>query len=142
MIRIVETREDLWKVLVIRGIVFIEEQKVDWEGEIDAFEDDSLHFLGEVDGQPAAAGRLRFVDDGWAKLERVAVRSRWRGQGLARQIVAAMLASATEKGVRKLKLHAQVYLKDFYASFGFRVEGGIFRECDIDHILMIRKDGE
>jgi len=142
MIRIAESREDLWKVLVVRGIVFIEEQKVDWEGEIDEFEDFATHFLGEVGGQPVAAGRLRFLPEGWAKLERIAVRPAWRGQGLARRMMEAMLDAAAARGVSRLKLHAQVYLEDFYASFGFRTEGGIFRECEIDHILMIREGSE
>lgn len=139
MIRIVETREDLWKVLVIRGIVFIEEQKVDWEGEIDEFEDSAIHFLGEHEGQPVAAGRLRFLEGGWAKLERIAVRPAWRGQGHARRMVEAMMRAARDRGALRMKLHAQVYLEDFYASFGFRTEGGIFDECGIDHILMIRE---
>ena len=139
MIRQVQTREDLWKVLIVRGIVFIEEQKVDWEGEIDEHEDSCTHFLGEVDGQPVAAGRLRRLPDGSLKLERIAVRPAWRGQGLARGMVLAMLEVAAQRGVTTLKLHAQVYLEDFYASFGFRTEGDIFRECNIDHILMIRE---
>ncbi len=128
------------KVMVVRGIVFIEEQGVDWEGEIDQFETESTHFLGECDGQPVAAGRLRVLDDGRAKLERVAVRSAWRGRGYARRMVDHLLAEAEHQGVRKLTLHAQVYLEEFYASFGFQRQGGIFQECKIDHILMTRED--
>jgi len=138
-LRIATTPEDILKVMVVRGIVFIEEQGVDWEGEIDEFEDDSLHVLGEVDGQPVAAGRLREVAGGWTKLERIAVRPRWRGRGIARQIVRFLLAEAERRGARRLKMHAQVYLEDFYSEFGFRREGGIFDECGIDHILMIRE---
>ncbi len=140
MIRIVKSDEDILKVMVVRGIVFIEEQGVDWEGEIDEFEKSSTHFLGEIDGQPVAAGRLRILEGGTAKVERVAVRSAWRGQGLARQVVEAILAEAASRGVSRYKLHAQVYLEDFYASFGFQRQGGIFSECGIDHILMTRED--
>jgi len=43
------SEEDVLKVMVVRGIVFIEEQDVDWEGEIDAYEKESIHFLGEYD---------------------------------------------------------------------------------------------
>ena len=85
--RIATSQEDILKVMVIRGIVFIEEQDVDWEGEIDEFEDISLHVLGEVDGQPVASGRLRILEGGWAKLERIAVRPKWRGMGLAKGVV-------------------------------------------------------
>jgi len=140
MIRIVTTPEDILKVMVVRGIVFIEEQEVDWEGEIDEFEEESIHFLGECDGQPVAAGRLRILADGRAKLERVAVRKAWRGKGYAREMVEGLLDEAKRLGARNLTLHAQVYLEDFYATFGFERKGGIFRECEIDHILMTRED--
>ena len=39
-----------------------------------------------------------------------------------------------------MKMHAQVYLEDFYNEFGFHKEGPVFDECGIDHILMIRED--
>jgi predicted GNAT family N-acyltransferase len=139
-LRIATSREDVLKVMVVRGIVFIEEQQVDWEGEIDRFEDAATHFLGEADGQPVATGRLRHLDGGWVKLERIAVRARWRGRGYARDMVNFMLGHALERGAAKFKLHAQVYLEDFYRGFGFRREGDVFDECGIDHILMVRED--
>ena len=138
MFRVATSKEDILKVMVVRGIVFIEEQGVDWEGEIDQYEDESLHVLGEVDGQPVATGRLRTLPDGWTKLERIAVRPKWRGRGIAKGVVDFLLAEADKKGAQRLKLHAQVYLEDFYREFGFRREGEIFDECGIDHILMTR----
>lgn len=140
LFRIATTSEDILKVMVIRGIVFIEEQGVDWEGEIDEFEDSSIHILGEVDGQPVASGRLRMMPGGWAKLERIAVRPRWRGNGFAKGVVRVLLEEADRRGAAKLKLHAQVYLENFYQGFGFHREGAVFDECGIDHILMIRED--
>lgn len=138
--RIAATPADVLKVMVVRGIVFIEEQGVDWAGEIDEHEDTSLHVLGEVDGQPVASGRLRFLPDGWAKLERIAVRPRWRGRGHARGMVRFLMDQAARQGTKKLKMHAQVYLEDFYGEFGFRRQGAVFDECGIDHILMTRED--
>jgi predicted GNAT family N-acyltransferase len=140
-LRIATSEEDVLKALVVRGIVFIEEQQVDWEGEIDEFEKTATHFLGEAGGQPVATGRLRFFEDGWVKVERIAVRPRWRGKGYAREIVAFMLDHATAAGAVKFKMHAQVHLEEFYRGFGFRREGGVFDECGIDHITMVREDG-
>jgi len=139
-LRIATSEEDVLKVMVVRGIVFIEEQKVDWAGEIDEFEKMATHFLGEVGGQPVATGRLRHLEDGWVKIERIAVRPRWRGKGYAKEIVTFMLDHAVAKGAKKLKMHAQVYLEDFYRKFGFVREGDIFVECGIDHIFMVRED--
>ena len=139
-LRVAVSEEDVLKVLVIRGIVFIEEQGVDWEGEIDEFEKTATHFLGEVGGQPVATGRLRHLADGWVKVERIAVRARWRGRGLAKEMVAFLMDHALDMGAKKFKMHAQVYLEDFYREFNFHREGDVFIECGIDHILMIRED--
>ncbi|MCP4571304.1 MAG: GNAT family N-acetyltransferase [bacterium] len=141
MIRVATTPEDILKVMVVRGIVFVEEQAVDWSGEFDAFEDEAVHLLGEEDGEPVAAGRLRFVDEGWAKLERVAVRPRWRGRGLARRMTEFLLAEASARGATRFKLHAQTYLEDFYRGYGFTRRGENFDECGIDHVLMVREEG-
>jgi predicted GNAT family N-acyltransferase len=139
-LRIAASEEDVLKALVVRGIVFIEEQEVDWEGEIDEFEKTATHFLGEVGGQPVATGRLRHLEDGWVKVERIAIRPAWRGQGFAQQMVTFMMDHALERGAKKFKMHAQVYLEKFYRGFGFAREGDVFVECGIDHILMVRKD--
>ncbi|MBU8869664.1 MAG: GNAT family N-acetyltransferase [Gemmatimonadales bacterium] len=141
MFRIATSKEDILKVMVVRGIVFIEEQGVDWESEIDEHEEESLHVLGEVEGQPVATGRLRALPNGWFKLERVAVRPRWRGRGIAKGMVEFLLKEAAKLGAVRMKMHAQVYLEGFYNQFGFHREGDIFSECGIDHILMIREEG-
>jgi len=140
-LRLAESPADVLKVMVVRGIVFIEEQGVSWEGEIDQYEDSTVHVLGEVDGQPVAAGRLRFLDDGRCKLERIAVRPAWRGQGIARAMVLFLLEEAVGRGYNDFLLHAQVYLERFYKEFGFHRDGGIFDECGIDHVLMVRTSG-
>jgi len=139
-LRVATTPEDVLKVMVVRGIVFIEEQQVDWEGEIDEFEDTAVHFLGEADGQPVAAGRLRFLADDHAKIERIAVRPAWRGRGYAKDIVQFVLDHAAAHGARRYLMHSQVHLQKFYEDFGFRRRGDIFVECGIDHITMVRED--
>ena len=139
-LRVVDNEEDFLKVMVVRGIVFIEEQQVDWEGEVDKYEKESVHFLGEVDGQPVAAGRLRYLSDGRAKVERIAVRAAWRGKGYGKAVVVMLLDHAVAQGTKRFVMHAQVHLQKFYEDFGFRREGGIFDECGIDHITMVRED--
>ncbi len=139
-LRIATSEQDVLKVMVVRGIVFIEEQQVDWEGEIDEFETEAIHFLGEVGGQPVATGRLRVLADGRGKVERIAVRPAWRGLGHARDMVRFVLDHGAALGVRRYVMHAQVYLQKFYEDFGFCREGGIFVECGIDHITMVRED--
>lgn len=139
--RVAATPADLLKVMVVRGIVFHDEQGVSWEDEFDADDAGAVHVVGEADGQPVASGRLQVMGDGWAKLGRIAVREQWRGRGYAHGMVGVLLQEARSRGVTKLKLHAQVYLEDFYAGYGFARKGGVFDECGIDHILMTREDG-
>jgi len=133
------SEDDILKVKIVRGIVFIEEQKVQWDGEMDEFEEESWHYLGEIDGEPVAAGRLRQVADGTIKVERIAVRPAWRGRGYGEEVVQFLIDEAIEKGARKLAMHAQIHLQDFYAKFGFVAQGEIFSECGIEHMAMVRE---
>lgn len=138
--RVATTPADLLKVMVVRGIVFHDEQGVDWNDEFDADDAAAIHVVGEADGQPVASGRLLPLPGGWAKLGRIAVREQWRGRGYAHGMVGVLLQEARRLGATKLKLHAQVYLEDFYAGYGFARQGGVFDECGIDHLLMTRED--
>jgi predicted GNAT family N-acyltransferase len=139
--RVATAPADLLKVMVVRGIVFHDEQGVSWDDEFDADDAGAIHVVGEADGQPVASGRLVVLEGGWAKLGRIAVREQWRGRGYAHGMVGVLLQEARARGAAKLKLHAQVYLEDFYAGYGFARKGGVFDECGIDHILMTREDG-
>lgn len=139
MYKIVTTLDDLIKVFIVRGIVFIDEQNVPFSIEMDEHEYGALHILGEIDGEPVAAGRLRFFSE-WAKLERIAVRKEYRGRGYGHGIVNFMLDVAREKGFHKFKMHAQAHLRDYYRYHGFRVQGDKFKEADIDHYLMVMEE--
>lgn len=139
--RVAAAPADVLRVMVVRGIVFHDEQGVGWNDEFDDADATAVHVLGECDGQPVASGRLCLLPDGWAKLGRIAVREQWRGRGFAHGMVGVLLAEARRRGAGRLKLHAQVYLEDFYAGYGFRRQGAVFDECGIDHILMTREDG-
>jgi predicted GNAT family N-acyltransferase len=139
MFRIVTSLDDLIKVFIVRGIVFLEEQRVPYSIEMDEHEYSALHILGEIESEPIASGRLRFSGE-WAKLERIAVRKQYRKKGFGHQLVEYMLQVARQRGFRKYKMHAQLQLRDYYAKHGFKVQGDKFKEANIDHYLMIRED--
>lgn len=73
MFEVITNQDDLTKVFIIRGIVFIEEQGVLYKIERDAYDYSAIHILGEDNGEPFAAGRIR-VHGEYAKLKRVAIR--------------------------------------------------------------------
>jgi len=137
--KIATSWDDLIKVFTVRAVVFIGEQNTPYDEEIDQHECCSLHILGEVGDEPAAAGRIRFLGE-YAKLERIAVRKEYRGQNHGHQLMEFMLDTAREHGFRKLKMHAQAHLCDFYRRYGFEVQGPMFQEANIDHYLMVRED--
>ncbi|MCK4715421.1 MAG: GNAT family N-acetyltransferase [Candidatus Marinimicrobia bacterium] len=139
MFKIVTNPDDLIKVFIIRGIVFMDEQKVAYSIEMDEYEYSALHILGEINGEPVAAGRIRFIGE-WAKLERIAVRKEFRNHGYGHKIVEYMLQIARERGFRKFKMHAQSHLCEYYTKHGFKVTGKMFKEANIDHFLMVLKD--
>ncbi len=139
MFKIVTSLDELIKVFIVRGIVFVDEQKVPYNIEMDEHEYSAMHILGEIDGEPIAAGRLRFIGN-WAKLERIAVRKKYRNRGYGHDIVEYMIKTARERGFHKFKMHAQAHLSDYYAKHGFKIAGDLFQEADIDHYLMILED--
>lgn len=139
MFSVVGSLDDLIKVYVVRGIVFVEGQDCPYPVEVDGLDHQALHILGQVDGEPMAAGRIRFID-GWAKLERIAVRERFRGHKSGKKLVEYMLEQARERGFFCYKMHAQAYLQKFYSDLGFQTKGELFIEAGIEHYLMIRED--
>jgi predicted GNAT family N-acyltransferase len=137
--RVATTAEDLVRVMVVRGIVFCEEQQIPYRIERDEFDATAVHVLGEIDGEPVAAGRIRDCGD-HAALGRIAVRKGFRGKGVGRELTEFLVATARERGHSSYRLHAQAYLIGFYAQGGFRAVGERFFEAGIEHVLMIRDD--
>ncbi|HOH09057.1 MAG TPA: GNAT family N-acetyltransferase [bacterium] len=139
LFRICTTLDDLAKALMVRAIVFMEEQQVAYAEEVDELEHSALHILGEMAGEPMAAARIRFLGE-YAKLERIAVRKAWRGRGLGRELVEYMIEVARERGFHKFKMHAQAHLVEFYRVHGFEPKGEMFQEAKIDHYLMVKEE--
>ena len=139
MFRVAQSLDDYVKAVAVRAIVFVGEQGTSYAIERDEHEHASVHILGEIDGEPVAAGRIRAVD-GYAKLERLAVRKEWRGRGHGDGLIEFMMQAARGLGFTRFKLHAQVAAKDFYARHGFTVVGDTFIEADIEHCLMVKDE--
>ena len=138
-LKVAESPEDRLRAFMVRWVVFCGEQGVRYDIEHDEFEDAAVHVLGEIDGEPVAAGRLRCLPD-YAKLERIAVRAPWRGHGIGSEVTRLLLRLAREQGYSCCRMNAQAYLEEFYGRFGFRAVGEIFMEAGIEHVSMVRED--
>lgn len=139
-LKIVSNEKELLQCLIIRGIVFVEEQNVPYGLECDDYDqlgrDDAIHILGTEDQEPIATGRIIFKTASSVKLERIAVRQGMRGKGIGKQIVALMIAESRQRGAKKIYMNAQLYLQTFYQDLGFVAQGEIFEEAGIEHVYM------
>ena len=138
-LKVADSPEDLLKAFMVRWVVFCGEQGVRYDIERDEFEDAATHVLGEIDGEPVAAGRLRCLPD-YAKLERIAVRAQYRGRGIGAEVTRLLIKLARERGYSSFHMNAQAHLEEFYGRLGFRAVGDTFLEADIEHVLMVRED--
>lgn len=135
----ITTPADLDAAFLIRRRVFVDEQNVPAEEEYDEFETTSLHFLARVDGVPAGTARWRRTSNG-VKLERFAVLSEFRGQGVGKALVQTVLDSVFSQlpePVESIYMHAQLTAMPLYAGFGFVPTGPQFDECGIMHYKMV-----
>lgn len=135
-LRIVDNPADLERCFEIRRKVFVDEQAVPIELEMDELDAVATHFLAVDDsGQPVGTARL--VDKhGAAKIGRVAVLKDLRGQSFGRTIMEAVVDEARRRGFSEAVLSSQTYAIPFYELLGFVPEGPIYDDAGIPHRTM------
>ncbi len=117
----------------IRFEVFVTEQKVPAEIELDHWDAHCVHALAfGADGMAIGTGRL--LPDG--HIGRMAVRGRARGLGVGTALLRALMDEARRRGHREVVLSAQTHAVPFYEREGFRTEGEIYDDAGIPHIDM------
>ena len=138
-IRTVETARELDAALAIRRRVFVREQGIPEEIEVDGRDERATHVLIFDAGRPVATGRV-VVDGAEATLARIAVVPEARGRGLGRRIVEELERLAAEQGARRFELRPHDYLEPFYRRLGYaRVSEG---EVVAGHrLIRMRKKG-
>lgn len=136
--------EELYDILRLRDEIFIVEQQCAYL-DCDGKDMKSYHLFLKDNNEIAAY--LRILEKGVSYEEisigRVLVNSKYRGRGLAREIL--------EKAIRfiedqlhetEIRIEAQSYLVDFYKSVGFKQVSEVFLEDNIPHIEMLYKNNE
>lgn len=118
----------------IRFAVFVDEQGVPAELEMDEHDAESLHALAIEDGK--AVGTARLLRDG--HIGRMAVLKSRRGRGVGGRLLEALLQAARMRGDDRVMLSAQVHALPFYRAYGFREEGPVYEEAGIPHQAMAR----
>jgi predicted GNAT family N-acyltransferase len=123
------------EVFALRTEVFVVEQGVPLELELDALDAEATHLAAICDGE--VVGTLRLLEDhGAAKIGRVAVRAALRRTGVGRCLMERAQAIVSERGFGAIVLHAQITVAAFYRRMGYVEEGDTFDEAGIPHITM------
>jgi len=116
----------------IRYQVFVDEQKVPIELEIDDNDPLASHVLCHVDGQPVGTGRILL--DG--HIGRLAVLKAHRKQGYGNKILDHLELIAQEHGLTQVFLNAQVSAIPFYEKRGYKIISDVFYDAGIPHQTM------
>ncbi len=121
----------------IRHSVFVEEQGVPEDLEVDEKDPSALHFLATTDdGTAIATARLLHECDEIARIGRFAVLAEYRNQGLGAHLLQHMVDYARQHGYFKLVLSAQLEAISFYEKAGFEPYGEIYLDAGMEHRSM------
>lgn len=114
----------------IRYQVFVVEQKVPVELELDELDPVSLHALAH-DGSNCVLGTGRLTPTG--KIGRMAVDIGYRGCGVGGKLLSALIQAARQRGDDRVCLSAQISALRFYHRYGFIIQSEIFMDAGIPH---------
>ncbi|WP_049928591.1 GNAT family N-acetyltransferase [Halopiger goleimassiliensis] len=137
-VRVADDETDREAALDVRHAVFVEEQGVDPDLEIDEHDPDATHFVAVDGDQAVGAARLRTLEesDAVGTVERVAVLESRRGEGIGRRLMAAVEREAAAMGLETVTLHSQTHAADFYDRLGYERSSDVFEEAGIPHVEM------
>ena len=145
---VVTAPEERAAVFAVRMVVFVEEQAVPPDEELDALDVTATHFLARLKTPPlddplGIVGAARLVDKGGGagKIGRVAVLREHRGRGVGALLMRAVEAAARAQGMTRVVLDAQCQAIPFYERLGYTAEGDVFLDCGIEHRLMGKELG-
>src|SRR5699024_2196746 len=120
IVTVVNNRIDKKHVLDIRRSVFVNEQKVPINEEVDAYDESEtvIHLLGKYENTPVAASRIRFVDD-YAKLVRISLLKEIGGKNFEAEMDVVMEDVILTYNCNEAVLYSQLYAEAFYKELGY-----------------------
>ncbi len=135
------TKDELYGLLQLRSEVFVVEQDCVYQ-DLDGKDEKAIHVLGFKNKRIVAYTRIFKPGDyfEFASIGRVVVDENERQHKYGFDIInASAEAIKNHFNETTIKISAQVYLKKFYNSLGFKAVGEEYLEDDIPHIAMIRE---
>jgi len=137
--QLVDAGPDLEGAFAVRRAVFVAGQGVDRDIEYDGLDGEALQMVVKSGEAVVGTARARFPEAGEAKIERMAVLSQYRGQGIGRGILAHLEDELKLRRIKHSVLHAQKPVIAFYESCGYQVTGAPFVEVGIQHVVMRKR---
>jgi predicted GNAT family N-acyltransferase len=128
--------KEMEKAFAIRMRVFVREQGVPEEIEMDRDDERAIHFLAFDSGKAVGTARL-VIHQRSAKIGRMAVLKNCRRKGIGTKLLRRAIVTARRRGAQKIYLHAQVPVIGFYEAMAFRCVGPVFKEAGIRHRKMV-----
>ena len=117
----------------IRYAVFVEEQKVPEESELDGHDPYCAHAVA-FDATGRAVGTGRLLPDG--HIGRMAVLREARQLGIGSALLTSLMQEARRRGHAQAVLSAQTHAIAFYRRHGYAVVSGEYMDCGIPHVDM------
>ncbi len=136
--KLISDDRELDSAFEVRRQVFVEEQGIPEDLELDEYDREALHMVVIGEKMIIGTARVRFLATGQAKLERMAILRPFRRRGIGRGIISLLNEELKRRQVKELVLHAQYSVVDFYESSDFEESGLPFWEAGIKHIKMQR----
>lgn len=136
---LVTSDRELKAAFEVRLQVFVEEQGISEELELDDLDQEALHMVVKDGERVIGTARVLFLTANQAKIERMAILKPFRRRGIGRGIISFLNEELRNKQVEQVVLHAQYAVVAFYRSCGFEESGLPFQEAGIKHIKMERQ---
>lgn len=132
---------ELYEIARSRFEVFVQEQKIICEEELDGIDNKCIHVFLEEDKRIAAYCRIVPSGINYENISigRVLVIKDHRKKGLAQEMLNVTIDYIKETLLEnKIVLSSQLYVKELYESVGFVVSSEIYDEAGIPHVKMYR----
>ena len=139
IVKIPDTKEEILGLRELRALVFVCEQGVPKDLEIDEFDRDAIHIVGCSETQVVGTGRLVLDTAVTGRIGRMAVLPAYRRTGIGTMILRALEEQAVLRGLQTIILNAQFQVVGFYVSNGYVESGSPFMEAGIKHIQMAKQ---
>jgi predicted GNAT family N-acyltransferase len=120
----------------VRSQVYEIEQGINPDRVFDGKDELADHILAYLDNQPVGTARIRCLSEQSTSIEKLAVLSTARRQGIGKKIMEKSLEIAAQKNVEEVVFNAQEYIKGLYQQLGFEQEGERFMAAGNPHALI------